>query len=135
MKPLRLFDEPGHARLLHLSKSSSDSNPRLTPIQHQELAAILKESTVTHNAAELEQRVALGDRVKLVSPHDPDDWYELELVLPPDIDIDADRISLFTPVGVALLGRGSGDRIAWEVPAGKREMTIASVAKPVAAGH
>lgn len=133
MKPLRLFDEAGLARLVHLSKSS-DSNPRLTPIQRQELDAILKESAVTADPAEVARRVALGDRVRLISPHDPDDWYELELVLPPDTDIDADRISLFTPVGLALLGRRSGNKIAWEVSAGMREMTIALVSKQIAAG-
>lgn len=132
MKPLRLFDEAGHARLVHLS-NTSDTTPRLTPIQRQELGDILKESAITADSAEIARRVALGDRVRLVSPQDPDDWYELELVLPPDTDIDADRISLFTPVGLALLGRKSGNKIAWEVPAGLREMTIESVAKPVAA--
>ncbi len=128
MKPLRLFDEAGLARLVHLSKPS-DSNPRLTPIQRQELAALLQESAVTADPDELARRVALGDRVRLVSPQDPDDWYELELVLPPDTDIDADRISLFTPVGLALLGRRTGNRVAWEVPAGLREMIVASVVK------
>lgn len=130
MKPLRLFDEAGLARLVHLS-TSSDLTPRLTPIQRQELGALLNESAVTADPDEVGRRVALGDRIRLVSPQDPDDWYELELVLPPDTDIDADRISLFTPVGLALLGRRSGNRVAWEVPAGLREMIIASVSKPV----
>jgi regulator of nucleoside diphosphate kinase len=128
MKPLRLFDEAGHARLVHLA-SSSDSYPRLTPIQRQELGDILKESAITADPDEVARRIALGDRVRLISPQDPDDWYELELVLPPDTDIDADRISLFTPVGLALLGRRTGNRIAWEAPAGLREMMVASVAK------
>ena len=134
MNPLRLFDEAGLARLVHLSKSS-DPTPRLTPIQRQELAALLKESAVTADPTELARRVALGDRVRLISPHDADDWYELELVLPPDTDIDADRISLFTPVGLALLGRRTGNRVAWEVPAGLREMIVDSVSKPVGAAH
>jgi transcription elongation GreA/GreB family factor len=132
MKSLRLFDEAGHARLVHLSKSS-DSYPRLTPIQREELTTLLNESATTTNGVDLAQHVALGDRVKLISPHDPDDWYELELVLPSDADIDADRISVFTPVGLVLLGRKNGDRIAWNVPAGMREMTIESIVKPVAA--
>ena len=131
MKPFRLFDEAAHARLTHLAKSA-DASPRLTPIQRQELAALLKESAVAIDTDELSRRAALGDRVRLVAPQDADDWYELELVLPPDADVDADRISLFTPVGLAVLGRKCGDSVAWEVPAGVREMTIASVAKPVA---
>jgi transcription elongation GreA/GreB family factor len=128
MKPLRLFDEAGLARLVHLA-DSSDPTTRLTPIQRQELAALLQESAVTADPAELARRITLGDRVRLISPQDPDDWYELELVLPPDTDIDADRISLFTPMGFALLGRRTGNRVAWEVPAGLREMIVASVVK------
>jgi len=133
MKLLRLFDEATHARLTHLSKSTESTNHRLTPIQRQELAALLEESAATAVPAEFTQRVTLGDRVRLVAPQDPDDWYELELVLPSESDVDADRISLFTPVGLALLGRKCGDQIAWEVPAGMREMTIASVDKLVTA--
>ena len=128
MKPLRLFDEAGLARLVHLA-DSSDPTTRLTPIQRQGLSALLQECAVTADPTELARRIALGDRVRLISPHDPDDWYELELVLPRDTDIDADRISLFTPVGLALLGRRTGNRVAWEVPAGLREMTVASVVK------
>lgn len=124
MKSIRLFDEATHARLTHLSKST-DATPRLSPIQRQELTALLKGSATTTDTSEL---VALGDRVRLVAPRDADDWFEFELVLPPDADLDADRISLFTPVGLAVLGRKCGDSVAWEVPAGMREMTIASVA-------
>ena len=134
MKPLRLFDEAGLARLVHLS-NTSDATPRLTPIQRQELSALLNESAVTADPTEVARRVTLGDRVRLVSPHDPDDWYELELVLPPETDIDADRISLFTPVGLALLGRRTGNQVAWEVPAGLREMTVDSVSKPMNIPH
>jgi transcription elongation GreA/GreB family factor len=130
MKPFRLFDEATFARLSQLSKST-DATPRLSPVQRQELAALLKESATTSDTSEL---VALGDRVRLVAPQDADDWYEFELVLPSDADIDADRISLFTPVGLAVIGRKCGDSVAWEVPAGTREMTIASVAKPVLTG-
>lgn len=133
MKPFRLFDEATHARLTRLSKSI-ESTPRLSPIQCQELADLLKESAPTGDLAELCHRVALGDQVRLVAPRDPDDWYEFELVLPADADIDADRIPLFTPVGLAVLGRKSGEQVAWEAPAGMREMIIQSVAKPVSAG-
>ena len=114
MKPFRFFDQAAHARLSHLATSAD---------------------AFTTDTDELARRVALCDRVRLVAPQDPDDWYEPELVLPPDADVDADRISLFTPVGLALLGRKCGDSVAWAVPAGMREMTIASVAKPVVAGN
>lgn len=43
----------------------------------------------------------------------------LTLVYPRDIDGSADRISVFAPVGSALLGLSVGDELAWPGPGGK----------------
>ena len=75
----------------------------------------------------MECRVALGDRVTLVSPLDSRDWYEPEIVMPGEADLDQDLISILTPMGFAILGRRIGDRASWETPIGTREMTITSV--------
>ncbi|MCW1924800.1 GreA/GreB family elongation factor [Luteolibacter arcticus] len=127
MNSLRLFDADGHARLRHLLDTTD--TPRPTPDQRKLLAALLEESSITRNPDELANRIAPGDRVLLVSPDDPRDWYELELVMPHDADVDADRISLLTPLGLALLGQRKGAIVAWEVPAGMREMKIESIVK------
>jgi regulator of nucleoside diphosphate kinase len=49
------------------------------------------------------------------------------LVYPKDADVLSDRISVFAPIGTALLGYRSGDRVDWEVPAGKRGLEIVDV--------
>ncbi|RYF07069.1 MAG: nucleoside diphosphate kinase regulator [Comamonadaceae bacterium] len=47
----------------------------------------------------------------------------LSLVYPRDMDGSADRISIFAPVGSALLGLSVGDELAWPGPGGK-PMTV-----------
>lgn len=47
----------------------------------------------------------------------------LTLVYPRDIDGSADRVSIFAPVGSALLGLSVGDELAWPGPGGKA-MTV-----------
>ena len=47
----------------------------------------------------------------------------LTLVYPRDMDGSADRLSIFAPVGSALLGLSIGDELAWPGPGGKT-MTV-----------
>ena len=43
----------------------------------------------------------------------------LQLVLPQDADIGADRISIMTPVGAGLIGMSVGREISWPTPDGR----------------
>ena len=59
------------------------------------------------------------------------------LVYPRDMDGSADRLSIFAPVGSALLGLAVGDELAWPGPGGK-PMTVkvkAIVYQPESAGE
>ncbi|WP_353236047.1 nucleoside diphosphate kinase regulator [Diaphorobacter ruginosibacter] len=49
--------------------------------------------------------------------------FVLTLVYPRDMDGSADKISIFAPVGSALLGLSVGDELAWPGPGGKA-MTV-----------
>jgi regulator of nucleoside diphosphate kinase len=50
------------------------------------------------------------------------------LVLPPDADISAGRVSVVTPIGAALIGLAQGSSIRWQARDGEtREMTIVRV--------
>lgn len=53
------------------------------------------------------------------------------LVWPEAADIDAGRVSVLTPIGVALLGLKAGARFPWETRTGEqRELTVLSVQPP-----
>lgn len=109
-----------------------DTRPQPGSEQRQALARWVDEALVTFDAAELEDRVELHDRVTLVSPVDPADWFQLEIVLPGDADIDRDLIPVTSAVSLAVLGRQVGERAVWETQAGGRTMTIASLVKKAA---
>ena len=49
------------------------------------------------------------------------------LVYPRDADAANGKISVFAPIGTALLGYRVGDVVEWSVPAGKRHLQIISV--------
>jgi regulator of nucleoside diphosphate kinase len=47
-----------------------------------------------------------------------------ELVYPDQADLDKGRLSIFAPIGTALLGARQGDTVWWEVPSGQRGVVI-----------
>lgn len=53
------------------------------------------------------------------------------LVYPREADVALDKISVFAPIGTALLGYRVGDVVEWSVPAGKRRLRIIGVQQPV----
>jgi regulator of nucleoside diphosphate kinase len=53
------------------------------------------------------------------------------LVLPPEADIGKRRVSVLTPIGVALLGLREGASISWDTRADeRRNLTVISVREP-----
>ncbi len=60
----------------------------------------------------------------------------LQLAYPDAADIRQRRISVFAPVGTALIGYREGDEIEWEVPGGRKTFRIQKlVHQPEAAGN
>ena len=52
---------------------------------------------------------------------------EFMLVTPDKANIKENRISVMAPIGTALLGFRKGQKVKWQVPAGKRTFTILEV--------
>jgi regulator of nucleoside diphosphate kinase len=58
------------------------------------------------------------------------------LVYPDDADINEKRLSIFAPLGAALLGSRTGEVVSFDVPVGTRRMRIERILyQPEAAGH
>jgi regulator of nucleoside diphosphate kinase len=51
------------------------------------------------------------------------------LVFPPEADVSQNRISIFAPIGTALLGYRQRDVVEWQVPAGRRRFLITKVSQ------
>jgi len=52
---------------------------------------------------------------------------DITLVTPDQADIKERKISVMAPVGTALIGFRKGQKISWQVPAGKKTFTIMEV--------
>lgn len=51
----------------------------------------------------------------------------LHLVYPEDADISKQKVSVFSPIGTAIVGYGLGDIIEWPVPSGVKQFKIKDI--------
>ena len=64
-----------------------------------------------------------------------DEDIEVSLVYPEDADLGAMKLSIFSPIGTAILGYKEGSTVEWEVPSGISEIHIKKILyQPEAAG-
>jgi regulator of nucleoside diphosphate kinase len=93
-----------------------------TALLREELmkATLVKKDELPPGVVRLNSRVIIKDEIK-------NKLIELTLVVPEKADIKARRISVFAPVGTALIGYSEGENVKWEVPAGKKSFIIMKV--------
>ena len=61
---------------------------------------------------------------------------EVSLVYPDDADWSEQKLSVFSPIGMAIIGYREGDTVQWEVPSGVTKIQILKILyQPEAAGH
>ncbi len=70
--------------------------------------------------------VRLNSKVR-IKADDNEKVMELMLVTPDKADIKQRRISVMAPIGTALIGFRQGEKVKWQVPAGKKTFTIMEV--------
>lgn len=64
-----------------------------------------------------------------------DEDIEVSLVYPEDADIRSMKLSIFSPIGTAILGYKEGNTVQWEVPSGTSKIHIKKILyQPEAAG-
>jgi regulator of nucleoside diphosphate kinase len=70
--------------------------------------------------------VRLNSTVR-IKVEDKKEIMEFMLVTPDKADIKEKRISVMAPMGTALIGFRKGQKVKWDVPAGKKTFTILEV--------
>jgi len=70
--------------------------------------------------------VRLNSRVK-IKEGNKDKLIELTLVVPEKADIKERKVSVFAPIGTALIGFRQGEKVEWNVPSGNKTFTIMEV--------
>ena len=83
-------------------------------------AEIVGEDEIAEDVIKLNSQAVLVDL-------DTGERMEFTLVLPADANIDEGRISVFAPMGTAMLGYRVGDKFEWPVSYGLRRMEVAAV--------
>ncbi len=92
----------------------------------EELQIELKRATLVNKDDFPLDVVRLNSTVK-IKAEDKDEIMELMLVTPDKANIKENRISIMAPIGTALIGFRRGQKVQWQVPAGKRTFTILEV--------
>lgn len=86
----------------------------------------LKKATLVKKEELPEDVVRLNSRV-IVKETGKDKIIELVLVVPEKADIKQKMVSVFAPIGTALIGFRQGEKVKWDVPAGNKTFTIMEV--------
>jgi len=125
----------------------NDDNIVITAADHAELSAVVALTSTVSSRMKFEMRLLENElkRAKIVEPEDipPDvitmnsrvELVDLEteermrftLVLPSDAKIEEGKISVFAPLGTAMLGYRVGDEFQWHVPYGIRRLKVTNV--------
>lgn len=104
---------------------------RLMAIQPPpDLRSELERAIVVPNESMQPGIVTMGSRVRYAD-NETGARREVEVVFPEEADPASGRVSVFAPVGAALIGLGVGQEIDWGFPGGgMRRLTVVEVIQP-----
>ncbi|MCR5886307.1 GreA/GreB family elongation factor [Hymenobacter sp. J193] len=120
-----------YARLMELVQQEHPAvaSPALTTLEHELTRAHLVDSYDI-----LPDVVTMNSRIKLRDLHSIDEL-EITLVYPPDADLSRNRISILSPVAIAVLGARLGDKVRWPAAQGPASYWVEAILhQPEAAG-
>ena len=92
----------------------------------EDLRIELKKAKLVNKDNFPEDIVRLNSKVR-IKAEENDKVMELMLVTPDKADIKQKMISVMAPIGTALIGFRQGQKVKWQVPAGKKTFTIMEV--------
>lgn len=122
-----------YRRLIGLMEFAS-SKPKMSQIVEQLNSALMRAKmlppeNISSSVITMDSRVVVRD---LSSGREA----ELTIVYPKDADNLQGKISVFSEIGIALLGQQGGDIVSWKVPAGNGQFEIIKITyQPEAVGN
>lgn len=93
-------------------------------LECQKLQSILESAVIAEPPSD-QEKIALGAWVRLQDRDGAEEIYQIVGI--EEADPDEGRISSASPLARALLNRRAGEKVDFQIPAGKRELTILSV--------
>ncbi len=126
-KPTIAVTRTDNERLWRLAEAFVDRNPAVA----EELLAELDRAKVVEDGRLAVDVVRMGSSLRFTSDLGED--REVTLVFPGEADIAEGKISVLTPIGVALIGLSPGQSIDWTARDGRtHRLTVESVEAPAA---
>jgi regulator of nucleoside diphosphate kinase len=107
-----------------LKKHLRDSN--LTDFNKRKLLMELESAHVVREDELPEDTICINSVVQVREVVNKQSFI-FQIVLPPNADVRKNKISVFAPIAIALLGYRKGSRIQWEMPNGMQEFEILKV--------
>lgn len=92
----------------------------------QDLKAELRKAMLVSKESFPADVIRLNSKIK-IKDAGKNNVMELMLVMPDKADLREKKISVMAPVGTALIGFRKGQKVSWQVPAGKRTFHIVDV--------
>jgi regulator of nucleoside diphosphate kinase len=89
----------------------------------QQLKQELERAEIVSSAKIPGNVITMNSTVRLKDMHTNEEL-TFQIVFPSDADLEQGKISILSPVGMALLGYKVGDRVVWNVPSGVRKLEI-----------
>lgn len=121
-KPKIVISRNDHARLLQIANGMVDRNPELA----DELLAELERARIVEPGRAPADSVQMGATLDYSA--DDGTSRQVTLVYPAEADIAQGRVSVLTPIGVALLGLSVGQSIDWTANDGREHrLTVQAV--------
>lgn len=112
-----------HKQLVELATASQGTPAAEALLDELERAKVVADDKLPESV------VRMGSTVKFRSNGSGEK--QVELVYPADADIAANKVSVLTPVGAALIGLSGGQSITWETRDGReQELTVVEVMQP-----
>jgi regulator of nucleoside diphosphate kinase len=125
LAPPIILEHDEHRLLTILALSGTDH----TPDESDWLLHELERADVVPNGAVPLDVVRMGSVVFYRTTNG--DHRSVQLVFPKDADISLGKISIMTPVGIALIGMHTGQSITWLTRDGRKEvLTVLGVVQP-----
>lgn len=88
----------------------------------------IKQATIFNDEELPSDVVSLHTEAKILSTENGKEFI-FKVVSPKEADIKQQKVSIFAPISIALLGYQTGDLINWEMPDGIKEFKILEVRK------
>lgn len=90
------------------------------------LAHELSRAVIVKDEALPDNTIRIGSIVRILDV-DAQKERAFQIVMPGEADIQAKKISIFTPMAAAIIGFRKGDEVSWKMPSGLKQLKIVAV--------